>query len=119
MGSIVQFGKRKPQAAPFGARPPVEPPIRRWTRRTRPRLGSWAAMLVGAVFIGGPIALELGPPLVGCSIKGNISVNTGERIYHIPGQEDYWRTRINWLKGERWFCSEMAARQAGWRNARN
>ncbi|CAN7629212.1 hypothetical protein [Rhizobium sp. LjRoot258] len=26
----------------------------------------------------------------GCNIKGNISIDTGERIYHVPGQE-YWR----------------------------
>lgn len=57
--------------------------------------------------------------MVGCNIKGNISVNTGERIYHVPGQENYSETRINWFKGERWFCSEIAARQAGWRKARN
>lgn len=56
--------------------------------------------------------------MVGCDIKGNISVNTGERIYHVPGQEYYSDTRIDWLKGERWFCSEIAARQASGRKAR-
>lgn len=53
-----------------------------------------------------------------CNIKGNISLNTGERIYHVPGQEYYTRTRISLLKGERWFCSEEEARAAGWRRAR-
>ncbi|MER9469986.1 hypothetical protein [Mesorhizobium sp. M0220] len=43
---------------------------------------------------------------------------TGERVYHDPGQEYYWDTRINLLKGERWFCSEEAARKAGWRKSR-
>tara|TARA_R110002049_G_scaffold46486_5_gene135077 strand:- start:888 stop:1553 length:666 start_codon:yes stop_codon:yes gene_type:complete len=52
-----------------------------------------------------------------CRIKGNISAK-GERIYHTPGQEFYSRTRINTAKGERWFCSEAAARAAGWRRAR-
>jgi len=52
-----------------------------------------------------------------CTIKGNISAK-GERIYHVPGQEFYSRTRINTSKGERWFCSEAAARAAGWRRAR-
>lgn len=52
----------------------------------------------------------------GCSIKGNIS-GSG-RIYHMPGQENYTRTRINTAKGERWFCSEAEARTAGWRRAR-
>ncbi|WP_394892234.1 thermonuclease family protein [Mesorhizobium sp. AaZ16] len=52
-----------------------------------------------------------------CSIKGNLS-NKGERIYHLPGQEFYNRTRISAGKGERWFCSEQEARQAGWRKSR-
>jgi endonuclease YncB( thermonuclease family) len=52
-----------------------------------------------------------------CVIKGNIS-SKGERIYHVPGQENYGRTRISSSKGERWFCSEADARAAGWRRAR-
>lgn len=52
----------------------------------------------------------------GCSIKGNIS-NKDERIYHLPGQENYARTRISRQKGERWFCTEEEARRAGWRRA--
>lgn len=54
----------------------------------------------------------------GCVIKGNISINTGERIYHVPGQEYYNPTRISPEYGERWFCSEADARAAGWRKAR-
>ena len=50
-----------------------------------------------------------------CLIKGNISMNTGERIYHVPGGEYYSRTKINPAKGERWFCSEAEARAGGWR----
>lgn len=53
----------------------------------------------------------------GCKIKGNIS-SKGERIYHVPGQEHYDRTRISESKGERWFCSEAEARSAGWRRSR-
>ncbi|MCB1342748.1 MAG: thermonuclease family protein [Pseudooceanicola sp.] len=52
-----------------------------------------------------------------CPIKGNIS-SKGERIFHLPGQEHYDRTRISPGKGERWFCSESEARAAGWRRAR-
>jgi len=51
-----------------------------------------------------------------CRIKGNISV-MGERIYHVPGQAYYDSTRIDTLKGERWFCTEAEARAAGWRKA--
>lgn len=54
----------------------------------------------------------------GCRIKGNISIDTGERIYHVPGQEHYWETKISPEYGERWFCSEAEARAAGWRRAR-
>ncbi|WP_086469658.1 hypothetical protein [Devosia lucknowensis] len=54
-----------------------------------------------------------------CDIKGNISVNTGERIYHVPGQEFYAETTIRPEYGERWFCSEAEARAAGWRKARS
>ena len=53
----------------------------------------------------------------GCRIKGNISLNTGEQIYHVPGGEWYDETRIDRSKGERWFCSEEEAQAAGWRRA--
>ena len=52
----------------------------------------------------------------GCEIKGNINRNGG-RIYHMPGQQHYSRTRINTGTGERWFCSEAKAQAAGWRRA--
>jgi len=50
----------------------------------------------------------------GCKIKGNIN-SKGHRIYHVPGSRDYSKTVITESKGERWFCSEEEARQAGWR----
>lgn len=50
-----------------------------------------------------------------CDIKGNVSGRSGERIYHVPGQRHYDRTRISEAKGERYFCSEEEARLAGWR----
>lgn len=51
----------------------------------------------------------------GCPIKGNIS-RSGERIYHTPwGSRHYKRTKISSSKGERWFCSEDEALEAGWR----
>lgn len=52
-----------------------------------------------------------------CAIKGNINAR-GTRIYHMPGQEHYDRTVIRPEQGERWFCSEVEARAAGWRRAR-
>ena len=56
------------------------------------------------------------PPRVDCAIKGNIS--SSGQIYHLPGQRDYTRTRIDTTRGERWFCTEEQARAAGWRPAR-
>lgn len=50
-----------------------------------------------------------------CRIKGNIS-GSG-RIYHLPGQKDYEKTRISTANGERWFCTEAQAKAAGWRRA--
>ena len=64
-----------------------------------------------------PGAAAADPPSEGCAIKGNIS-GDGERIYHLPGQRYYDVTRINRSKGERWFCSEDQARDAGWRASR-
>jgi endonuclease YncB( thermonuclease family) len=58
------------------------------------------------------------PSSKNCRIKGNISVSTGERIYHVPGQKYYDETVISVWKGEQWFCSEAEARAAGWRKAR-
>ena len=76
------------------------------------RLGSSLSRLVSWA------AADLGFSPAGCNIKGNISINTGEHIYHVPGQKFYAATRINSRYGERWFCSEDEARRAGWRKAR-
>jgi len=53
-----------------------------------------------------------------CSIKGNINAR-GEKIYHTVGCSYYEKTVIEESKGERWFCSEEEALQAGWRKAGN
>ena len=62
-------------------------------------------------------ALSTPESATGCTIKGNIS-SKGERIYHLPGDQHYDRTKINLAKGERWFCSEAEAIAAGWRKAK-
>lgn len=77
-------------------------------------------LLGGLLFIGilmAAVAAEFGPRLVGCVVKGNISPNTGEKIYHVPGQEYYRVTRVSLTNGERWFCSEQTAQKSGWRKA--
>ena len=85
-----------------------------------------AALSFGGVYgvlRAGPSALAAvsgGPAFASasCSIKGNISVNTGEHIYHVPGQTYYDDTIISPGKGERWFCSEAEAITAGWRRSK-
>ena len=64
----------------------------------------------------GKVASDPQPPRTNCKIKGNVS-DSGERIYHVPGQKFYRRTVISENQGERWFCSEPEARRAGWRRA--
>ncbi len=53
-----------------------------------------------------------------CLIKGNISAS-GEKIYHLSDCGSYAKTQIDEGRGERWFCSEVEARAAGWRKALN
>ncbi|TBD04596.1 hypothetical protein ELH21_09410 [Rhizobium leguminosarum] len=94
-------------------------------KRSRPRFTMEAFYLAiiaagvvgyfGAEIAGMPAALANFAG--GCKIKGNVSIGSGERIYHLPGQEYYGETRISPQYGERWFCSEAEARAAGWRRA--
>ena len=49
-----------------------------------------------------------------CNIKGNIS-SSGDKIYHMPGQQYYEVTKIDESKGEKYFCSTQEAEQAGFR----
>jgi hypothetical protein len=56
-------------------------------------------------------------PKPGCNIKGNISIDTGNKLYHLPGMKDYQITKISPEKGERWFCTESEAIASGWRKA--
>ncbi len=81
--------------------------------------GLWAmqAQTPEAFRHAAPAPLLSGPVVTAsasCAIKGNIS-SKGERIYHVPGQRYYDKTRIEPGKGERWFCTAAEARAAGWR----
>ena len=70
---------------------------------------------LGVVFAGSiihptaPAVLALAAPT--CVIKGNISIATGERIYHLPGHHWYNETVISPQYGERYFCSEAEAKR--------
>jgi cold shock CspA family protein len=61
-----------------------------------------------------PIAAVTKP---NCQVKGNISVSSGNKVYHLPGMEDYESTVIDEGAGEKWFCSESEAIAAGWKKA--
>ncbi len=52
-----------------------------------------------------------------CVIKGNIN-SKDVKIYHVPGGSNYEETEIDPDRGERWFCTEVEAREAGWRAPR-
>ena len=49
----------------------------------------------------------------GCPIRGII--RSGEQFYAMPWSSDYAGSRVRSAKGERWFCSEQEARDAGFK----
>ncbi|CAN5594625.1 hypothetical protein BH10CHL1_BH10CHL1_20730 [soil metagenome] len=53
-----------------------------------------------------------------CAIKGNVNAK-GDKIYHIPGGKNYNLTRIKPAEGDRWFCTEQEAQDAGFRAAKS
>lgn len=78
-------------------------------------LGLWSANMQSPATFRSLTRETTPPPDSACAIKGNLSDNG--RIYHLPGQDWYDRTRINAAAGERWFCSTQEAEAAGWRMA--
>jgi cold shock CspA family protein len=98
------------------------------TRRQHEQVGVFGAViggvtLVSVVLISMQSEPSTSPPPItaitqpDCVIKGNISVNTDKKWYHVPGMEDYESTVISPEKGERWFCSESEAIENGWQRA--
>lgn len=51
----------------------------------------------------------------GCPIKG--SVRGGRRLYVVPWARGYEQVRVARNRGERWFCSETEAQDAGFKPA--
>lgn len=99
------------------------------TTPAKPKIKHKGSLLVtvigiGSMIIFGLLLIEIQPsrspqPITAitkpdCLIKGNVSINTGRKLYHLPGMEDYESTVINPEYGERWFCTETEAIQAGW-----
>lgn len=48
-----------------------------------------------------------------CNIKGVMA----SHIYHVQGQLTYKRTQVLAERGDRWFCTEQQALDAGFRKA--
>ena len=51
-------------------------------------------------------------------IKGNVNVQTGDLIFHVPGGFYYSTTAIEEDNGDRWFCTEQEAMAAGWKKSK-
>ena len=59
------------------------------------------------------------PPNDECTIKGNISEKGYGKTYVVEGCDNYERVKIDYSKGEQYFCSEEEAVEAGFRRATN
>ena len=53
------------------------------------------------------------PKNLDCLIKGNISTQGHGKTYFIPGCSNYSRVHIDPNKGEKYFCTEAEAKEAG------
>jgi len=62
--------------------------------------------------------LEEKMPRIGCTIKGNVSRVGKKRIYRMPDSPNYERMRMDFKRGDRWFCTEDDAAKAGFKPAR-
>ena len=93
--------------------PPASPPVLENQRPTPPESEPEPEPEIPE---GCPDGCAVPPP--GCDVKGNISYRTRERIYHIPGQQNYDDTKIAPEDGEMWFCTEEEAVDNGWRKAK-
>jgi cold shock CspA family protein len=74
-------------------------------------------LAVGAIIAVGVTVLSQRAIRLKCNIKGNISYPSGEKLYHKPGYRDYAEVDIFENEGEKWFCTEQEAINAGFRDA--
>lgn len=77
----------------------------------------WVAPTAPPISSSVPVTSQT-PPNGSCVIKGNIN-SKKEKIYHYPDCRSYDQTLITEETGERWFCTEAEAIDAGWRKAGN
>lgn len=60
---------------------------------------------------------QIDRPSTGCVIKGNVT--SRGKLYHLPECPSYDSVVIEVGKGQRWFCTEEEALEAGWQRAGN
>lgn len=80
--------------------------------------GLWGASCAGQTCTDCTNTEPASPTSNSCNIKGNINAKK-EKIFHSPGCGSYNNTVIDESAGEKWFCSEQEALNAGWRKALN
>jgi hypothetical protein len=56
------------------------------------------------------------PPCI--IVKGNLS-RDGRKLYHVEGMRNFNQVKISEVDGERFFCDEQSAIDAGWARAGN
>ena len=94
----------------------------------KPKKRGYLDRVIGLLILFGAVLVTIvefsnSPDLItvvtrpGCYIKGNISIDTNKKYYHLPGMEDYDTTTIKPDYGEKWFCSEAEAIKNGWSKA--
>lgn len=85
------------------------------TEASGKKTGLWGERCASQTYT---VAAPVAPAAGTCIIKGNINAKK-EKIYHAPGCGSYNKTVIDESSGEKWFCSEQDALDAGWRKALN
>lgn len=63
------------------------------------------------------VCRQMESPIRDCVVKGN--VRDGQKVYHVPGCFNYNDTIIDTSFGDQWFCTEVAATEAGFVKAPN
>lgn len=77
------------------------------------------ARVTAQAAIDAPALPTITPAVVPCiQVKGNIDAR-GRKLYHLPGMANYNQVVITESKGEKVFCSEQDAINAGWTKAGN
>jgi hypothetical protein len=71
--------------------------------------GSSSGSVENAVQCVGGCAMPPGPS---CAIRADID-SSGDRIYYMPVDSRYDETDIKPEEGDRWFCTEVEAQEAG------